>query len=526
MFVFYDTETTGLDKDFSQILQIALVFTDDDLNILSSKKLECRTSPWVVPSPGALLTTGFEPGDLKNNKYSHYEMMQEIDVWIRGQHWPVTFVGYNSIGYDEPVLAQNLYHNLLDPQLTSSKNDANDQSNGRADVMILVKAVAAYMPGVLKLKTMNDYGAPSVSLKNVAQQNGVQLSDDDAHDAMNDIKATIGVAKLLKKAAPQVWQQLMKLSTVDGVDEFLGANTVFTYLNGGFGKAKAAVMTSLAEREGSATQALYDLSVDPAPYLAMTVEQLKDVFLSKDKGKPFVLVRKENQPVLMPMDLSPAVIPAAYNESLYAARAQALKSNKAFLDKVAQAALLAKQEQLVPAPPHLPEMTVDQKIAAPLKAKIEKWAEEFRSTDDWNAAAKLIGDFYVRFKDDLAADPSLSRFVKFAGRIVYEHAPEELSAEKQQAMKKHIAGRVLNPDLKAPYMTVAKARKELEQIEQERAQGKKWQDATDSHIRSLKLYYTSLEKEYNATHAAAPPTNDNSQTPKLPDANKKPGPRP
>src|SRR3989304_1097145 len=122
MFVFYDTETTGLDKDFTQILQIALAFTDDDLNILSSKKLECRTSPWVVPSPGALLTTRFAPDDLKNNKYSNYEMMQEVKAWICEQHWPLTFVGYNSIGYDEPVLAQNLYQNLLDQGLTSSKN--------------------------------------------------------------------------------------------------------------------------------------------------------------------------------------------------------------------------------------------------------------------------------------------------------------------------------------------------------------------------------------------------------------------
>jgi exodeoxyribonuclease-1 len=514
MFVFYDTETTGLDKDFTQILQIALVFTDDDLNILSSKKIECRTSPWVVPSPGALLTTGFEPDDLKNNKHSHYEMMQEIDSWIRSQHWPVTFVGYNSIGYDEPILAQNLYHNLLDPQLTSSKNNANDQSNGRADVMILVKAVAAYMPGVLKLKTMNDYGTPSLSLKNVAQQNGVQLSDDDAHDAMNDIKATIGVAKLLQKAAPQVWQQLMKLSTVDGVNEFLKTHTLFTHLNGG----KSAVTTCLGD------QALYDLSVDPAPYLNMTVEQLKDVFLSKDKAKPLALVRKENQPVLMPIDLSAAVIPVNYNESLYAARAQALQSNKTFLDNLVKAALLAKQAGVVPAPPHLPELAIDQKLAAPLKAKIEQWSEEFRSTDNWREAAKLIEDFYVRFKDDLAADPALSRFVKFAGRIVYEHAPEELSAEKQEAMKKHIAARVLNPDLKAPYMTVAKARKELEQIEQEREGSKKWKDVTDGQIRSLKLYYTSLEKTYAEAHAAPPPVNDNKHPPK-PDAGKNSGPK-
>ena len=77
MYIFYDTETTGLDKDFSQILQIALVFTDDKLNILSSKKIECRRSPWVVPTPGAMLTTGFVPDDLKNNPYSHFEMTKQ-----------------------------------------------------------------------------------------------------------------------------------------------------------------------------------------------------------------------------------------------------------------------------------------------------------------------------------------------------------------------------------------------------------------------------------------------------------------
>src|SRR5690606_19080980 len=73
--------------------------------------------------------------------------------------------------------------------------------------------------------------------------------------------------------------------------------------------------------------------------------------------------------------------------------------------------------------------------------------------------------------------------------------------------------------LKAPYMTVAKARKELEQIERERTAGKpRWKDVTDTQIRSLKLYYTSMEKEYAPyyTQAAQPPVNDNAT--KGPDA--------
>ena len=57
-----------------------------------------------------------------------------------------------------------------------------------------------------------------------------------------------------------------------------------------------------------------------------------------------------------------------------------------------------------------------------------------------------------------------------------------------------------------------KARKELAEIEAERAQCKeKWKDVTDGEIRSLKLYYTALEKEYAPFAAVQPPVNDNTQ---------------
>lgn len=521
VFVFYDTETTGLSQDFSQILQIALVFTDADLNILSSKKMECRSSPWVVPSPGAMLTTGFSPDDLKFSKHSNYEMMQEVDEWLRRQHWPLTFVGYNSIRYDEPLLAQNFHQNLLDPGLTSSKNGANNQSNGCGDVMLLVKAVAAYMPGALKLDILNSYGSPSMTLQNVALQNGIPLSDNDAHDAMNDTKATVGVAKLLRKAAPQVWDQMMKLTTVEGVNTFLATNDIFTYTTTS-GKGKSSVMTSLIEREGSATQALYDLSVDPAPYMSMTVEQLKDVFLSKDKGgkkNPFALMRKNSQPILMPMELSEPVIPPQYNAKTYAIRANMVRSDKKFLERVAEAALLAKQEKTpVATPDQLSEMMIDKTISASARPLLDKWVNGFHDAakNDWNAAAGLVTSFAATFKDELKTDPSLARFALFAERVVYEHAPKVLAAEKQEAMKKSIAARVLNTDLNAPYMTIAKARKELEGIEKARAKGaKQWADVTDTQIRSLKLYYTAIEKEY-AAHVPALPVNDNAPAPTPP----------
>ena len=255
----------------------------------------------------------------------------------------------------------------------------------------------------------------------------------------------------------------------------------------------------------------------------MTVEQLKDVFLSKGKQKPFVLMRKHCQPVLMPMDLSDAVIPESCDKALYAERAKTIQAHKAFLKNVAAASLLAKQTQSVAAPGLLPELMIDKEVAPQIKAQIVLWMQEFNEAETWHDRAVLLGNYYTRFKTELEEDPSLSRFVKFAGRIVYEHAPEELSAEKQATMKNYIAARILNPDAKVSYMTIAKARKELAQIEKERSKGSpKWAEVTDTQIRSLKLYYTAIEKECQ-TPDAAPPVNDNAAAPKLSDAHKKAG---
>jgi exodeoxyribonuclease I len=529
MYIFYDTETTGLDKNFSQILQIALVFTDDNLNILSSKKVDCRRSPWVIPSPGALLTTGFTPDDLKNSKNSNFEMMQEVDQWVRSQYWPVIFGGYNSLGYDEEVMAQNFHMNLLEPGVTEARNPATGQPNGRMDIMIAVEAVMAYSPGALTLKILSEKGNPSLKLINVASQNGVSLGHDDAHDALNDIKATVGVAKVLKTIAPQVWEQMIELSTQDGVDAFLKKNKVFTHTIYSFGKLKSIVGTNVTRRDGDPnTEVLFDLSIDPAPYLSMSAEQLKKVILDQDRKppknppagyqpppRPFYFPRRDAQPILMPLDQSDAVIPAGFDEKVAEARADAIKASAQFQRNLAEASRLARDAKAKPPKPHTqqPEELIDAELSAPTKAKLDLWMKEFRETTSWRDAAALVTDFYKRFEKEVEEEPSIRRYVKFAGRIVFEHAPEELSEQKQKAMKSFIAAHILTPDTDVPWMTIAKARKELEGIEEERAEKKeRWAEITDTQIRSLKLYYTALEKEYQPYFKGA--ANDNAPAPK------------
>lgn len=526
MYVFYDTETTGLDKNFSQILQIGIIVTDDDMNIIAMKKLDSRLSPWVVPSPGALLTTHFTPDELKKNKMTQYVMMQEVDQFIRSQYWPVKIAGYNSENYDDPVLQQALHGNLLDHKMLDAKNPSNGQHNNTFDVMVAVQAVHAYMPGVLKLDLTSDHGNVSMKLGNVARQNNVGLSEDDAHDAMNDIKATVGVAKLIKNAAPQLWEQLDKLTTPWGVAEFTKDTEVFTHTTYSFGKMKPAAVTSLGTRQGSGnTEILFDLSLDPAPYLKMTTEELKQVILDQNKRPPkgqeaptdaFRMVNKSGKPILMPLEMSDPVLPKDFDENVAKARAAAIKAEPGFLDRVQEAAALAKASRSYPPLTYTkqPEEYMWSEPKEEVREKLDAWTKEFRDAPSWKEAAALVADFRTRFAEEIKEDDSITRYAKFAGRIIFENAPEELPLEKQEAMKRYIAQHILDENTKVPWMTVAKARAELTKIEDERKDPKKmerWKEVTDTQIRSLKLYYTALEKEYAPYLPAKPaaPVNDN-----------------
>ncbi|HIB67219.1 MAG TPA: exodeoxyribonuclease I, partial [Phycisphaerales bacterium] len=64
-YIFYDTETTGLNSAFDQILQFAAIVTDDDFSIVEEVNLRGRRRPFILPSPGALMMTGISPAEFE-----------------------------------------------------------------------------------------------------------------------------------------------------------------------------------------------------------------------------------------------------------------------------------------------------------------------------------------------------------------------------------------------------------------------------------------------------------------------------
>ncbi len=142
-FVFYDVETTGLDRDFDQVIQIALVRTNAQFEIEDPKRdihrWRCRRLPWLVPSPAALLTTGTELSALHESTMLPQEMMVEVAETIDG-FGPAFFVGFNSIRFDDEFLRRGFFAALQSPYLMPGVGSL------RADAMVIAQAVHALAP--------------------------------------------------------------------------------------------------------------------------------------------------------------------------------------------------------------------------------------------------------------------------------------------------------------------------------------------------------------------------------------------
>ena len=111
-YLFYDLETTGLNKSFDQILQFAAVRTDTDFNELERHEFFVKLNPDVIPSPKAMITHNIS-FDQINSGIPEFEAISKIHKLMNE---PETInLGYNSIEFDEEILRFSFYRNLFDP---------------------------------------------------------------------------------------------------------------------------------------------------------------------------------------------------------------------------------------------------------------------------------------------------------------------------------------------------------------------------------------------------------------------------
>ncbi len=106
-------------------------------------------------------------------------------------------LGYNSLRFDDEFVRHGLFRNFHDPYEREWRN-----GNSRWDLLDMLRLLHALRPdGVAWLQ--REDGATSFKLEQLATVN--QVREGDAHEALSDVFATIGMARLFRRHQPRLW---------------------------------------------------------------------------------------------------------------------------------------------------------------------------------------------------------------------------------------------------------------------------------------------------------------------------------
>ncbi|WP_182656771.1 exodeoxyribonuclease I [Stenotrophomonas lacuserhaii] len=216
-FLFYDLETFGQDPRRTRIAQFAAIRTDAQLNEIDTPvSFYVRPADDLLPSPYATMVTGITPQHALAEGIGESEALARInDLMSR----PGTCaLGYNTLRFDDEFIRHGLFRNFFDPYEREWRN-----GNSRWDLLDMLRLMHALRPDGITWPKRED-GATSFKLEHLADANGVR--DGDAHEALSDVRATIGMARLFRDAQPRLWDYALRLRDKRFVTSLLDVTTL------------------------------------------------------------------------------------------------------------------------------------------------------------------------------------------------------------------------------------------------------------------------------------------------------------
>jgi exodeoxyribonuclease-1 len=437
-YIFYDTETSGKLTAFDQILQFAAIKTDAELNVVDTFNVRCRLLPYIVPSPGALLVTGATVATITTCPLSHFEMMRLVHAkmhrWSQGG---AIFIGWNSMKFDETLLRQAYYQTLLPVYQT------NTSGNGRADMMRMAQVVTACAPNVLAVPLTAE-GKRTFKLVLMAAANDVAL--DNAHDALADTSATLGIARLIKQRTPALWDILIANARKSGPLRLLQSEP-FMLLSEYFGDPFNFVVAPIATNNNNANEwALFDLQFDPAGFLDASDTDLSDAIDGAVKVIRRVSINA--QPRLLPLDHAPDDVRGGRQPlETYQVRAQAIQGNVEFRRRISRLLAARYADQAEPA-------FVEQRIYSGFPSNADKTRMHSFHAEGWQGRVGIIREI----EDE--------RYRQIGQRLIAVERPDLLTDAQRQQWDSWRRERFLTNE-KVPWMTVTAALDELAEVSQD-----------------------------------------------------------
>ena len=274
-FFFYDLETSGLSPRFARIMQFAGIRTDMDLNQIGEPiNIMVKLSDDILPDPGAVMVTGITPQATLADGYTEPEfcklLMDEVFT-------PDTItVGFNSVRFDDEFIRHAFWRNFYDPY-----EWAWSEGRSRWDMLDVVRMTRALRPDGIKWP-VDENGKAVNKLELIAKEN--DLVHEKAHDALSDVEALIGVAKLIKSKQGKLFDYLLSMRDKKEVAKLVNLESPhpFVYASGRydaqFEKTTAAFPIAPGTKPGSVL--VYDLRYDPAPFLNASPAALASIIFA------------------------------------------------------------------------------------------------------------------------------------------------------------------------------------------------------------------------------------------------------
>jgi exodeoxyribonuclease-1 len=305
-FYWHDYETFGIDPQRDRAVQFAGLRTDADFNVIEEPLvIYCKPAPDCLPNPDSCLITGITPQLAQQKGVCEADFISRIHQELARAN--TCTLGYNNLRFDDEVTRNCLYRNFYDPYAREWQN-----GNSRWDIIDVVRAVRALRPEGINWPINGD-GRPSLRLDQLTVANGI--AHEAAHDALSDVYATIGMAKLVKQAQPKIYQFLLHNRGKVKVLELLqlGSFKPVVHISGMYttvNNCLAIVLPLCKHPTNNNGIIVYDLSVDPEPLLSLSIEALQQrLFTATDdlpEGVariPLKTVHINKCPVLAPISV-------------------------------------------------------------------------------------------------------------------------------------------------------------------------------------------------------------------------------
>ena len=433
-YIFTDTETTGLDINFSQIIQVGSLLTDENLVVEKEHNLSSKLLPWVVPNPEAFLIHK-KLECLEDNSPSHYEMMLDLRKdWLEwsSQKNPI-FITYNGHRFDEELFRRQFYWCLLPPYIT------NTSGATRLDLMYTFQIVANFFPNSLTIPC-NEENEISLKLTDWADSNNI--SSLNAHDAVADCYLMVNLSRLIAEKASQAWKSSLMGSSKDGNLRLLQSEP-FAMIGEVIRKKKFTYPVTFCGQNHRMQNevAVADLYFDPD-----ALDELSDSELLEQISAAGTAIRKvrinKSIPLISCLDI-PSIqekldIPLNQLEE----RAYKIKNNTKLQARVSE--LMTNNQIQYPSPKF-----VEQSVYAGFPSnEDELWMERFHATP-WEERYKLIEGFQD------------SRYRELAERLICSNSENSISDNSLKRYKTFLEQRLSD---KGPWLNLGTAQDKIKKL--------------------------------------------------------------